>query len=79
MLTCRELARAFASDEPVLTSWRRRLEVRLHLFKCPACRRYVAQIRALGTAVRNLVSRQQADPETLDRMATAILKDTAGR
>ncbi len=73
MPTCRELARMVASDELRRASWRRRLGMRLHFMKCPPCRRYAAQIRALGAAMRNLLSRQQADRETLDRMEAMIL------
>ena len=73
MPTCRELARMVASDELRRASWRRRLGMRLHFMKCPPCRRYAAQIRALGAAMRKLLSRQQADRETLDRMEAMIL------
>ncbi len=51
----------------------RHLGVRLHLVKCPPCRRYAAQIRTLGAAMRKLLSRQQAGRETLDRMEATIL------
>ena len=73
MPTCRELARMVASDELRRGSWRRRLVVRLHFAMCPPCRRYAAQIRAVGAVMRNLLSRQQADRKTLDRMEATIL------
>ncbi len=34
--------------------WRERLAVRFHLLRCRHCRRYRAQLRAIGAAARNL-------------------------
>ena len=74
MPTCREAAEMVARDELRRASWRQRLAVRLHLVMCPPCRRYAAQIRALGATVRELLSRQQPDRDTLQRMEQRILR-----
>ncbi len=34
--------------------WRERLAVRFHLLRCRHCRRYMAQLRAIGAPARNL-------------------------
>ena len=72
MPTCREVAGMVVSDELRRASWRQRLAVRLHFVKCPSCRRYAAQIRALGASVRRLLFDQRADRETLGRMEETI-------
>ena len=40
---------------------------------CRHCRRYAAQIRAIGTAVRSLVRAQGENPKTLERIKKTIL------
>ena len=60
MLNCREVTRLVASDEIKAAGWGRRLSVRLHLFTCRKCRRYVAQLRALGVYARNRWGQQPA-------------------
>ncbi len=72
MPTCREVAGMIVSDELGRASWRQRLAVRLHFVMCLPCRRYAAQIRALGASVRGLLSEQRADRETLGRMEERI-------
>lgn len=52
MLKCREVSHLVGSDEVRAASLRTRLEVRLHLLMCRACRRYASQLLALGRAVR---------------------------
>ena len=54
MLTCKDVATAIGQDEWRTVPWWRGLALRLHLLMCPHCRRYAAQIRAIGTAARSL-------------------------
>ena len=68
MLTCKEMATAIGRDEWRTASWRRRLALRLHLLMCSACRRYAAQIRAIGTAARSLLRERGEDPAVLERL-----------
>ena len=74
MPTCREVTRWIASDELTNASWRRTLATRLHLLKCPPCRRFLDQIRSIGRAVRNLYRLQEIDAASLERLEGAILK-----
>ena len=39
----------------------------------PPCRRYAAQIRAIGTAVRSLIRGQGEHPKTLERIKKTTL------
>ena len=73
MLTCREVTRAIASDELATAGWRQRGAVRLHLLRCRDCRRYTAQLRAIGQAVQVLFGRRDDDPGTLECLKEAIL------
>ncbi len=72
MLTCREVTRAIATDELSEAGIGRRLAVRLHLFMCRDCRRYAAQIRAIGEAARGLFG-QTTDSGSLEDLKARIL------
>ncbi len=79
MLSCREVARLIASGELAAAGWRRRLVVRFHLAMCRYCRRYAAQLRAIGESVRRMLRSGDADPATLDRLERAILDPSPGK
>ncbi len=78
MTTCKKVARTIASDELANLSARRRLAVRFHLFRCRNCRRYEAQIRAIGGAVQGLFGAREESSATLDRLTGAILEGPPG-
>ncbi len=73
MLTCKETAKAVAQDELRTGSWRRRVALRFHSLMCTHCRRYAAQIRAVGTAVRSLLREHGENPTVLERLHKTIL------
>jgi len=76
MLSCKEVTRKIASEEFAEAGWRQRLGVRLHLLLCRHCRRYVAQLRAIGRAAHSLwrVRPEDEDTDVLKRLEEAILK-----
>ncbi len=74
MLTCKDVATAIGRDEWRAAPRWRRLALRLHLLMCPHCRRYAAQIRAIGTAARRLFREHGEDPQTLERLQETILR-----
>ena len=81
MLTCKDAAKAIGQDKWRTASWWRRLALRVHLLMCRHCRRYAAQIRAIGTAARSLFREQSEDPKALERLQERILsrrKSTPG-
>ncbi len=78
MLSCKDVARKIASDEFQGAGWRERLGVRLHLLLCRHCRRYVAQLRSIGTAARNLWGLHSEDPHKLERLERRILERSLG-
>ncbi len=63
MISCRELTRRAADGSLEELRLRERLEVRFHLFLCASCRRYVAQMRALGAAVREVFTAEDSAEE----------------
>ncbi len=73
MLNCKDVTRKIASDEFREAGWRERLVVRFHLFMCRHCRRYAAQLRAIGAAARELCRPLSQDPSTLERLERQIL------
>ncbi len=75
MLTCKQATKAIASDELDMASWRRRAVVRLHLLRCGPCRRYAAQLRAIGSATWNLYTPRDDDDATLKRLEKALEAD----
>ena len=78
MVSCKELTRKIASDEFAEAGWKERLAVRLHLLGCQHCRRYAAQLRAIGAAARNLLGRRPQDPSALERLERQILERSPG-
>ena len=78
MLSCKEVTRKIASDEFAEGEWRERLAVRLHLLLCRHCRRYVAQLRAIGAAARNLWGERAQDARTIERLERRILESCLG-
>ena len=73
MLKCREFTGLVTTGEMENAGWMKKLEIRLHLMMCVHCRRYLAQIQAIGLGARFLVQGKQADPEQLKRMEEEVL------
>lgn len=79
MPTCREVTRLVASDQLLAARWTTRLMIRLHLWRCGPCRRYLIQLRLLARAARQwaeddsgpgcarVLARLDADPEMRGR------------
>lgn len=57
MLNCKDTARLVSESMDRKLPWRKRLEVRLHLFICDNCARYKKQLHILRRLFRN-----QAEP-----------------
>ncbi len=74
MTNCKDVTRKIASDEFREAAWRERLVVWLHLLRCRLCRRYEAQLRAIGAATRGLCGPPAQDPSTLERLESQILE-----
>jgi anti-sigma factor RsiW len=77
VLSCREVTRSIAADELETSTLGRRLQVRLHLLMCRHCRRYAAQMRAIGQAAREIFRPAPDEKATVDRLRDAILKSEA--
>ena len=73
MLTCKQVSHVLASEEPVSSSWRKRLSVKLHLLMCRHCRRYSRQIQAIGDAARQIFCDSTQDPTSRERLRSSIL------
>ncbi len=74
MLTCKDATRMMASEEFAEAGWWERLRVRVHLAMCRHCRRYAAQMRAIGACAREHWGPQTEDSATLQRLEDSILK-----
>jgi anti-sigma factor RsiW len=73
MLTCKDVATAIGQDELRTGSWPKRVALRFHLVMCRHCRRYAAQLRAIGAAARAAFRARGEDPVTLDRIQQRAL------
>ena len=78
MLKCKDVTRKIARDELAEAGWGERLGVRLHLLLCRHCRRYVAQLRAIGAAAQNLWGLHSEDAPKLERLERQILEQSLG-
>ena len=76
MLACKEVTRIVAAQELDEAGWKRRLAVRLHLLMCRHCRRYAAQLRAIGKAARSIwgIRPEDQDSEAVERLERVILE-----
>ncbi len=74
MLSCKEVTQLVASDELHQAGWWRRMSVRIQLLMCHNCLRYVAQLRAIGTAARDLWQLSIPEAERLGDLEHAILR-----
>lgn len=54
MLSCKEVVKTVSSEER--TTWRRKLEVRLHLMMCRHCGKYAKQLEILRLSFSKLFS-----------------------
>lgn len=73
MPTCREVMLAIAADSLDSRPPFRRLGYRMHVMLCRHCRRYTRQIRAIGKAAREVLTRPIGERESLDRLRKALL------
>jgi hypothetical protein len=73
-MTCREVTLVITRGELESESAGRREALRLHLVTCPSCRRYAAQLRALGESAQQLLGKENADLGSLERLRSAIFR-----
>ncbi|MCA1732267.1 MAG: hypothetical protein LC732_01535 [Acidobacteria bacterium] len=76
MLTCREMADALSRAPAERWGVLRKMAIRLHLMMCGDCRRYAAQMEALGEAARDLCSEEQPRPELEDAILESIRRQS---
>ena len=68
-----------ASDEVLSASWSRRFATRLHLLMCRHCRNYANQIRAIGSASRQVAQSTAPDSEQLSSLEQSIARALENR
>jgi hypothetical protein len=78
MLSCQQVARMVSSGELEDAGWLRRLSARMHFLMCRHCRRYDAQIRAVGSMAQRGYGSESDDPEILQRLEGDILSRITG-
>lgn len=71
VLSCREVAKSASDYLDANISWRRRLQIRLHLVMCGHCRRYVDQLARSIAALRGL-KEATMEPETAEQVIAAL-------
>lgn len=64
--TCRETSQLLSRSLDEELAWSERLQVRLHLRLCDACRRFEDQMRLLRRACAEIASGQRLAPRPLD-------------
>jgi anti-sigma factor ChrR (cupin superfamily) len=67
MPSCREVSTAVASGDLSRRPWGERLMMRLHLMMCRHCRRYAAQLAAIGAAARRVLKGEPPPSEALEQ------------
>ena len=74
MPSCKEVARLIASEELVDAGLSKRALVRIHLLMCRHCRRYAAELRAIGAAARDRWDSGVTDRASLEKLENSILE-----
>ena len=74
MPSCKEVARLIASEELADAGRSKRALVRIHLLMCRHCRRYAAQLRAIGAAAQDRWDSGARDRAALERLERSILE-----
>ena len=75
MLRCNEVTRLYASEELRRTSWRKRIAVRFHLMMCRSCQRYVKELAAIGSAVREASRKEPTDAERHEALVRRVFPE----
>ncbi|MCH7491321.1 MAG: hypothetical protein IID05_11585 [Gemmatimonadetes bacterium] len=73
MPSCKEVARLIASEELVDAGRFKRALVRIHVLMCRHCRRYAAELRAIGAAAHDRWASGAPDG-ALERLERSILE-----
>ena len=77
MLSCQQVARIVSSGDLEDAGLLRRLSARMHFFMCRHCRRYDAQIRAVGSMAHRGYGPESDDPEALQRLERELFSRIA--
>lgn len=74
MLTCKEVVKIVSSEDR--PSWSRKLKVRIHLFICDHCRRYVKQLEHLGEGFRRVFqsTANSVQTEEIQRIEAEVIR-----
>ena len=72
MLKCNQVSHLVSTGEVTELGFMKKMELRMHLFMCGHCRRYVAQIQAIGQAARDMARQTDARTDQLEHMEKEI-------
>lgn len=74
MLTCKEIVKILSSEER--SSWRRRIEIRMHLFMCHHCNKYAKHLHYLNQGLRQLfkAKSKEVTPEEISKIEAEVLR-----
>lgn len=75
MLTCKETAQLASESLDRSLTWRERLMLRLHLYRCVMCSRYVRQLKFLQRACAGADEEQLTDAAELSDEARERIRD----
>lgn len=78
MLKCNQVSRIVSTDDYQELGFMKKVEFKMHLMMCSHCKRYVDQIKSMGTVGRELARSLEADEEQLVRMEEKIREDVGG-
>lgn len=73
---CKQMTKQLGESLDRKQTWREKLVMRLHLFTCEACERYLEQVSFLRTAVH---AHGDSDPDALEFTATTLSAESKER
>lgn len=78
MLKCNQVSQLVSTDEVQELGFMKKLEFKMHIMMCVHCKRYVQQIKSLGTGARHWATGCEAEPQQLRRMEEKVLEEVKG-
>jgi len=72
VLKCNRVSQLVSTGELTELGFMKKMELKMHVFMCVHCKRYVNQIQAIGRGARDMAGGREAEPEQIVRMEKEI-------
>jgi len=78
VLKCNRVTQLVTTGELTELGFMKKMELKMHVFMCVHCKRYMNQIQAIGRGAREMVGAREADESQIQRMEKDITTRVTG-